>query len=177
MTAPRRPDLAEAIRRRAEADQRVRRFAIEARKPTDEEWAHARETDRDNTAWLAQLVDEHGWPGIELVGQPASHDAWLLAQHADAQPQLQRRWLTLLRKAVEVGDAQRSCLAYLQDRVAVHSGQPQRHGTQWTRIDGVNRLAALADPDKVNQWRDACSLEPLTAEEIAEAHRPDDPRR
>ncbi|MBV8226282.1 MAG: hypothetical protein JO232_13960, partial [Verrucomicrobia bacterium] len=51
--------------------------------------------DDDNTAWLGKVVDTMGWPGRSLVGDEGAHAAWLLAQHADRHPSLQRRFLTL----------------------------------------------------------------------------------
>lgn len=37
------------------------------------------------------MLDEHGWPTQDLVGEQASSAAWLLAQHADFDVALQRR--------------------------------------------------------------------------------------
>lgn len=165
-----RPELAEELLKRGDVDQQVRAFAFEGRGATDVELERARQVDEDNTAWLEKIVAEHGWPGVRLVGERGSHAAWLLAQHADRNPDLQRHWLTLLEAAVEAGDAERSNVAYLQDRVAVHERRPQRHGTQFLRADGRDGLAPLADPDQVNAFRESAGLHPLTAEQIVSAH-------
>lgn len=169
MRPPQRPDLAEELLRRAEADQQARSFFDQDTRPTDAQIEHCQAVDADNTAWLEAIVTEHGWPGIRLVGEQGAHRAWLLAQHADRRPDLQQSWLALLHAAVEAGDADPGDLAYLEDRVATHQSIPQRHGTQWIGIDGHSRLAPLADPQRVNEFRAAFGLPPLTHEDIAGA--------
>jgi uncharacterized protein DUF6624 len=161
---PERPDLAAELVRRAAVDQQARGYFFRGERPTDAEIRRARDVDRDNTAWLETVVAEHGWPGVRLVGEQAANAAWLLAQHADRQPDLQRRWLALLRAAVQAGDANPRNLAYLEDRVAIHERRPQRHGTQPIRD---NRLAPLDDPARVNEHRAAAGLAPLPADDIA----------
>jgi hypothetical protein len=47
--------------------------------------------DAENTAWQAAVLDTEGWPFRSRVGQQAALAAWLLAQHADAQPELSAR--------------------------------------------------------------------------------------
>jgi hypothetical protein len=47
--------------------------------------------DEDNTKWLKDIVEKHGWPTNTLVGKDGASAAWLLVQHADADPKFQRR--------------------------------------------------------------------------------------
>ena len=64
-----------------------------------------------------------GWP---LRSQSASRPRprrWLLAQHADAELDFQRRCLQLLTEAVDDGEADPGNLAYLTDRVLCADGQ------------------------------------------------------
>ena len=168
LNAPQRPDLAAELARRQDVDQKARAFAI-GDQPTDAEIDWMRQVDQDNTAWLESAVAEHGWPGFRLVGAQGASSAWLLAQHADRRPELQRCWLTLLEAAVQAGDASHKDLAYLQDRVATHERIPQRHGTQWLGSGGKSALAPLADPRRVNEYRAAVGLDPLNDHEIAAA--------
>jgi len=83
--------------------------------------ARLMEMDSGNTAWLMTIVERVGWPGRSLVGADGAHAAWLLAQHADLSPLFQRRFLELLRHAVERGEASSADLARLTDRV--HEGK------------------------------------------------------
>lgn len=54
---------------------------------------------------LNEIMDEYGWPTAELVGEEAARAAWLIAQHADRQLDVQRRALRLMRQAVSAGSA------------------------------------------------------------------------
>jgi len=117
------------------------------------------EVDRDNTAWLMALVERHGWPTISRVGKPGAQGAWLLVQHAELE--FQEQCLPLLAAAVEAEDAEPQHLAYLEDRVNMRRGRPQRYGTQFTF--GANGLEphTLEDPARVDEWRAAIGLGPL----------------
>jgi hypothetical protein len=133
----------------------------------DQAARHARDmaavaaADADNLPWLKQLVAEHGWPGASMVGTDGAHAAWLLAQHADRDPAFQRECLGLLAAAVQAGEATRSELAYLTDRVLLAEGQPQEYGTQVTVRDGQHVPNNLRDPDTADQRRAAMDLTPL----------------
>jgi hypothetical protein len=123
------------------------------------EWeAAVAPVDRDNTARLREIVAQHGWPGHGLVGPAGAHAAWLLAQHAP--PDLQEEFLPLLQAAVARGDARPVDLAYLEDRVLMHRGEPQIYGTQYREKDGVLTLWTVRDPDRLDERRAALGLEP-----------------
>ncbi|GAB2579416.1 hypothetical protein GCM10027168_10360 [Streptomyces capparidis] len=143
-------DLAAELHRRAEADQAARHRMLKTGDGGD-----LSRIDTDNTTWLKQVVAEHGWPGIALVGEQGAGEAWLLAQHAVHDPAFQRQVLDLLRDAVEAGDALPRHLAYLTDRVLVRSGEPQVYGTQYTSDpDGANlRRHPVTDPDRLDARR------------------------
>ena len=64
-----------------------------------------RATHDANATRLQSILDSLGWPGERQVGHEAAEAAWLIVQHAIAQPNLQRRALELLRVAVDHGDA------------------------------------------------------------------------
>lgn len=163
---------------RQETDQAVRNEAlrtwppgtpIDIDDPLHQRWL---QVDRDNTAWLADLIDAHGWPGRRLVDRDGANAAWLLAQHADHDPAFQRRCLELLAVAVAAGDAEPVHLAYLTDRVAVHEGRPQTYGTQLRWEGGRCVPAEIAYPERVDVRRAEVGLMPL-AEYIAIAEARD----
>ncbi|MFC4056147.1 DUF6624 domain-containing protein [Actinomadura syzygii] len=154
-------DVAAELVRRRDLDQQARRNAAGGRW-SEREREHTGQVDADNTRWLTGLVAEHGWPRADRVGAAAAHAAWLIAQHADAAPAQQRRFLTLMRQAAADGQARPADLAYLEDRCRRNSGRPQLYGTQLaTTDDGDLVPAPLEEPERVDDRRAAVGLSPL----------------
>ncbi|HEX6150529.1 DUF6624 domain-containing protein [Nocardioides sp.] len=118
----------------------------------------------DRQARLAEIFDEHGWPGHDLVGEEGSTAAWVIAQHSDLDLAFQERALELLSEAVDADNASAGDLAYLTDRVAVAKGEPQTYGTQ-IRCDRKKPVppTPIADPDAVDELRAEAGLEPMRA--------------
>lgn len=124
------------------------------------EWWRA--VDEANTAWLRELIAARGWPGEARVGRQAAGAAWLLAQHADRQPDFQQECLELLSAAVTAGDADPQHGTLLEDRVRVTQGQQQILGTQLTQNpDGTLAPYPVANPDEVEALRAAWGFKPL----------------
>jgi hypothetical protein len=142
-------DLRAELLRRAAADQ-------EGRRALDTEAMAA--ADDENLPWLGQVISSRGWPGMSLVGEDGTQAAWLLAQHADSDPVLQRRCLDLLTAAAERGEATVVQQAYLTDRVLLHEGKPQEYGTQAIARDGRFEARKLRDPEHVDQRRASIGL-------------------
>lgn len=116
--------------------------------------------DKEDTAWLKEVVAKHGWPSISMVGGEASIAAWLLVQHADADPKFQRQCLDLMTKLPK-GEVQKDNLALLTDRVLLAEGKKQIYGTQFEITDGKLVPRDLEDPDNVDKRRAEVGLEPL----------------
>jgi hypothetical protein len=147
-------ELRAELLRRMEKDQAARR-------DRDCDWEPVAAVDAENLPWLKGVITERGWPGASLVGADGAEAAWLLAQHADADPVFQRHCLGLLTAAVEAGEATRRNLAYLTDRVLLAEGQAQLYGTQMTRLGDAWVPRNLGDPDGLDGRRTAADLEPL----------------
>ncbi len=142
-------------------------------------WSLVSEVDLDNTAWLSQIIDRQGWPRRSDVGKDAATAAWLLAQHADHDPDFQRRCLRLLAHAVDDGEAEPSHLAYLTDRVHRAEGRPQRYGTQfWYGPDGTGPLQPqpIEDPQHLDERRRSIGLGPFS-EHASQLREQDEQRR
>jgi hypothetical protein len=116
------------------------------------------EVDAANLPRLRAVLEKHGWPGKHLVGAAGSSDAWLLVQHMDKDPAFQRRALDLMVAAAASGEASRSDAAYLTDRVLLAEGKPQRYGTQFEMVEGVNVPKVMEDPEGVDRRRDGVGL-------------------
>ena len=122
------------------------------------EAVHRRNADR-----LRELIASFGWPGEDVAGQDGAEAAWFIAQHAIGEPEFQRSSLALLRTCASEGRTPAWHAAYLEDRIAMQEGRPQRYGTQWVDdpFDGRIRPWQLADPEHVNDLRANVGLKPL----------------
>jgi hypothetical protein len=170
--APDRPERGDRrlwaeLLRRTRRDQELRRRraagpnAVHDRHPTAEHTAEQAAVDADNSAWLVGVVALHGWPGRSLVGEDGAMAAWMLAQHAEAFPDRQRTLLAALSRAVADGEASPAQLAYLEDRVRVGEGRPQRYGTQYlVTADGARTPFPVEDPAGLDARRAAAGLPP-----------------
>jgi hypothetical protein len=130
-----------------------------------------------NADRLAAILDAHGWPGEHRVGREAAKAAWLVVQHAIAQPALQRRALELLREAVRQGAAPALHAAMLEDRILCMEGRPQLYGTQFDwDPDGNMSPLPIESADQVDARRQAVGLGDLAHEvrarraAVAESH-------
>jgi hypothetical protein len=117
--------------------------------------------DCENTEWLAAQMREIGWFDIARFGVKADKDAWVLVQHADRSPALQREALERLQK-LPSGDTDPKNVAYLGDRVAMGEGKPQRYGTQGKcQPDGTWAPIEIEDAEGVDERRKALGLPPM----------------
>jgi len=116
--------------------------------------------DHDNTRWLMAEVEQNGWPTISLVGQDGAHSAWLLVQHADADPKFQRKCLDLMAQFLP-NEVSAQDVAYLTDRVLLAEGKKQVYGTQFVTIDGRLQPSPIEDEANADQRRAGIGLAPL----------------
>lgn len=125
------------------------------------------EIDTANTAQVKRILAECGWP----VDKKASHDAWLLVQHADADPAFQRHAKGLLADAVKRKTASGTDLAYLSDRIATGEGRPQEYGTQFKVVDRCTlELFPVDDLKLANERRRAAGM-PSVEQYLAEGRK------
>ena len=116
---------------------------------------------RDNAARLKNIVDKIGWPGTSLVGAEGCEAACLVAQHAIAEPDLQKEFLRRLQDSVARGDAPVLHEAYLLDRILFNQDRPQLYGLvfDW---NAEGELSAWIDQDDLaDQRRLELGLPPL----------------
>ena len=117
---------------------------------------------RRHAARLDEIISKHGWPTAGVVGDDGAAAAWSLAQHADEDNELCKRWLPLLRAAVDRAESPALHYAALSDRIRIRVNQPQVYGTVveptesgWRSRPPVDREAEL------NARRAEIGLEPI----------------
>jgi hypothetical protein len=151
-------DLRDELLRRRELDQAPMRGMRIGQTVDPEQLERLEATIRDNTEWLRSVIQEWGWPERSLVGEHGADAAWLLAQHSDHDVAFQRECLDLLEAAVASGDASRSNLAYLSDRVLLKERGKQVYGTQFTNGPDGPEPQPIEDPESVEERRAAAGL-------------------
>jgi hypothetical protein len=133
-----------------------------------------------NAARLKELIAVHGWPDETIAAKDGAEAAWFIVQHAIGDPPFQREMLRLLEACSAANRVPLWHAAYLEDRIAMHEGRPQRFGTQWMDDphDGRIRPWKLAEPERVNELRAGVGLGPLHAiPERGPALPPDEQRK
>ena len=120
------------------------------------------QSDAANTEWLKTWVAKDGWPTISQVGEKGASAAWLLTQHADADPVFQARALRLMEPLVAQGEVSKQNYAYLYDRIMLKLTGKQRYGTQWSACQGDTRpLQPLEDEPRLAELRAEMGLDPI----------------
>jgi hypothetical protein len=129
--------------------------------------------DQANTKWMKEVIEKHGWPGKSLVGDDGASAAWLMVQHADLDKPFQKKCLALM-EAMPPGEVRGENIAYLDDRVRIGEGKPQKYGTQTTEVDGVFKPSPIEDEEHVDERREKLGMMPLAEylKQIEAVYRP-----
>lgn len=118
-----------------------------------EHWGLMQEADSINQSKVTKILDEHGWLGSKVISDQGNLTLFLVIQHADLATQ--EKYLPIMREAVSLGNAERSNLALLEDRVAMRQGKQQIYGSQLKRNPGTDQyfVFPIKVPEKVNERR------------------------
>ncbi len=71
--------------------------------------------DSEHLVIVQSILDKYGWPGADVIGREATDGIWEVIEHADGRPDLRKKYLPLLRKAVEAGTIDPEKLALMED--------------------------------------------------------------
>jgi hypothetical protein len=162
-TAPQLPSLRDELLAMMAVDQTARNALIASDFKDEAAQLSMREIDRRNTARMKQIVASTGWPTRTQVGKEAARAAWLIVQHADADPKFQADCLERMEPLVATGEASGADFAYLTDRVLVNAGNEQRYGTQMEQVDGKYEPKPVHDPEGLEARRAAVGLPTMDA--------------
>ena len=158
---PRQPALREQLLGMRRDDQAARSFSAQGRAPTKPEAATLEATDARHLARLQAIVRERGFPRAVDVGRDGVAAAWLLVQHADADPAFQQRVLAQLDGLGEAEGISGEQRALLTDRVLLAQGKPQRYGSQYQGGPGARpAMRPVEDPARLDQRRARMHLMP-----------------
>lgn len=118
-----------SLQEMAEKDQELHKKKA-LKKPLSGSFDESMAYDRIHVGQLKKIIATYGWPTISKFGADAAHNAWLIAQHADHDPEFQVRCFELMCAAITKKDVSKIDIAYLADRILVNNNRPQYYGTQ-----------------------------------------------
>lgn len=149
-TPPAKPDLHKELLAMMERDQNARSNAAASAKanggrPAQPFILAIFQADQDNTSRMRELVDAGQFPTAKEVGRDGIRAVWLVAAHAERDPELQQKLLKLLEPLAKSGDLVPQDYALLSDKISVAKGEPQRYGTQFRAVGGVNHPQPISD--------------------------------
>ena len=145
------------LQRIHEQDQKIREAIMTVGMQSDEAvplFKQMRSIDSVNQVYVRHLLSTSGWPTRAQVGEQASSTIFLVVQHSSRA--LIAQQLPVLRKLVRQGEARKTELALMEDRLRMFSCKKQRYGTQtatWVRPDGALVVWPIQQPARVNQYR------------------------
>ena len=116
---------------------------------------------RANAQALRDLIRTHGWPTELLASPDGAAAAWLVAQHSIGEPAFMRECRDRLEAASVAGLVPKWQFAYIDDRIRIFEGKPQRYGTQLDLTPDGPQPCALEDASKVDALRAQAGLPPL----------------
>lgn len=164
---PSPPDIADAAARLPELRIELLRMQERDQDVRNGDWSQETirrmmQVDAEHLPRIKQIVAEHGFPTAELVGRDGVDAAWLLVQHADADPAFQEQMLSSITPRVQSGEISRHQFILLTDRVLAGQGKPQRYGSQLLAQDGRWVPKPIETPEsEVDQRRAAMGDMPL----------------
>ncbi|MBX9786077.1 MAG: hypothetical protein K2Y08_01945 [Alphaproteobacteria bacterium] len=120
------------------------------------------EIDHFHTNHLKSMVKEYDWVTILKFDEEMAHQAWLLVQHADHDPDFQTSFMSALEKLCPLNETYRKNYAYIYDRIASNRGLKQRYGTQ-VKVEGnqVELLPYEGSLNDLNKRRREIGLESI----------------
>jgi hypothetical protein len=157
---PSDPTLRQRLLDMEQRDQQIRQNFSDEMTQADIENLMA--VDAAHLPQIKEIVAQHdGLPDAAKVGMDGVAAAWILVQHADADPAFQESVLEKMIPLVKSEQISAREHALLTDRVLVNNGKPQRYGSQLGFQDGKLVPKPMEAPEQVDQRRAAIGEMPL----------------
>ena len=121
-------------------------------------WKIINKTDSINLIKVKKIINEFGWLGEDIVGKQGNSTLFLVIQHSNLETQLV--YLPIMKDAAIKGNAERSSLALLEDRVALGLGEKQIYGSQLEMDFETKKyiVSPMINPENVNKRRSEVGL-------------------
>jgi hypothetical protein len=86
------------------------------------------QTDSINLIKVEAIIQHYGWLGYNQIGTQANTTLFMVIQHAHLP--IHKKYLPIIKAAVDEGKAKGAHLALLQDRIDLKEGRKQCYGSQ-----------------------------------------------
>lgn len=157
-TPPSLPTLRDELLRMEQQDQQARTGGFD-----EAQIKRMLAVDAANLPAIKRIVEQHGFPTPAMVGADGASAAWILVQHADADPAFQSDVLEQIKPRLQTGELKPQEYALLTDRVLTGQGRAQRYGSQLEVRDGKFAPKPIEDPANVDARRAELGQMPLAA--------------
>lgn len=107
----------------------------------------------DNLQTIKALVEQHGFPTVEQVGDDGDWAAYTLVLHADGDHAFQASLVEKLASLFAAKKIPGQFYAYVLDRTLVADGKPQIYGTQLHSVGKELVIRPLQDAEHVDERR------------------------
>ncbi|WP_370899772.1 DUF6624 domain-containing protein [Chryseobacterium gossypii] len=125
------------------------------------DWTKQSPLDRKNIQIVTKIIDSLGWLGKDKIGNDANTALFIVIQHADKLSTMEK-YLPIMKEAAKKGNADKSQLAYLIDRIEINNNRKQIYGSQYsTDKNGKTYINNLIDSANVNTRRKFMGLGPV----------------
>ena len=153
-------ELRRELLRLIKEDQAVRAPFLEGRLPTEAEARSMRERDEADTKRLTEILNEYGFPGVELVGIDATRAFVTMLLHSSSL-ELQKRALPHVERAARRREIPPDDFAMLTDDVLANEHKPQLYGTNFKFVGGKLALDATKDLARLDERRRKLGMQPI----------------
>jgi len=110
--------------------------------------------DSTNLILAERILEEYGYPGKALVGEPTNQAIWYVIQHA---PGKIPEYLDMMKEQGKKGELPFTKVALMEDRYLMGKNEEQIYGSQGVTytVDGkpVSFIWPVKDPDNINKKR------------------------
>lgn len=107
--------------------------------------------DRSNFEYLASVMDQHGYPGKTMVGEPTNLVGYEILKR---QPEAIENYILMLQDFAESGELPMTHYATLEDLLLMYKHEPQKYGTQgYIDSSGNPYIWPIDNPETVNERR------------------------
>lgn len=129
--------------------------------PPHELLEQLKKIDKENTAKLKNIIENHSWPTKDVVGVEGVNATFLIIQHSP-DIAFKAEMLPYLKKSyLNEGGISGQQLALLTDRVLIAQGKKQIYGTQVDLVDGKVVFSPIEDDGNVDKRRAKMKMPPL----------------